>query len=161
MICAYCKPAVLQQIREGGLSAGSREYAGFWLRFAAVLLDAVIVGIVNAIVGGVLTAGRLFTSDDANAGMAILTGLINLAVAVSYEVWFIANKGATPGKMALGIRVVRPGGGPIGYGLSLGRYVGKFVSGMILGIGYFMAAWDVEKRALHDRICDTRVVRVK
>ena len=55
--------------------------------------------------------------------------------------------------------MVTPDGGQIGYIKAFVRYVGKVVSWIILGIGFIMAAFDGEKRALHDRMCETRVVR--
>ena len=77
-----------------------------------------------------------------------------------YEIVMIKKYGATVGKMAMKIRVVRPDGDSISYGRSTGRYFAKVLSGMILYIGYLMAFWDDEKCALHDRICQTRVVKV-
>ena len=56
---------------------------------------------------------------------------------------------------------MRPNGGPIGLGRAFGRYFAKILSGLILMIGYIMAAFDSEKRALHDMICDTRVIRAR
>jgi uncharacterized RDD family membrane protein YckC len=56
--------------------------------------------------------------------------------------------------------VITADGEPITYWRAFGRYFGKLLSGIILGIGYLMAAFDEEKRALHDRICHTRVVKV-
>ena len=60
--------------------------------------------------------------------------------------------------MAVKIKVVRPDGSPIGYGRAFGRYFGFLLSYVICLIGLIMAAFDSEKRALHDRICDTRVI---
>jgi uncharacterized RDD family membrane protein YckC len=60
--------------------------------------------------------------------------------------------------MALGLKVVRSNGAPLGWGVSIGRYFMYIVSGIILGIGYIMAGFDDEKRTLHDRACDTRVI---
>ena len=74
------------------------------------------------------------------------------------ETWLIGKYGATLGKMACGIRVVRPDGSPVTYLRAFGRYWAKFLSGIMLLIGYIIAAFDAEKRALHDHICDTRVV---
>ena len=62
--------------------------------------------------------------------------------------------------MALKLRIVRPDGSPLTYARAFGRHWGKFLSSITLLIGYIIAAFDSEKRALHDRICDTRVVRV-
>ena len=85
--------------------------------------------------------------------------LLNVIVGCSYETFFIARLGATPGKMALGLKVVRPDGGPITVGRAAGRYFAKMISGMILMIGYIIAGFDSQKRALHDMICDTRVIK--
>ena len=76
-------------------------------------------------------------------------------------VWsgFIGRYGATLGKMALGLRVVTSEGAPVTYARALGRYFAKLLSAFLCGIGYLLAAFDEQKRALHDRICDTRVVR--
>jgi uncharacterized RDD family membrane protein YckC len=63
--------------------------------------------------------------------------------------------------MALGLKVVRPGGGPITPGRAAGRYFSKMVSSMTLMIGYIIAGFDSEKRALHDMICDTRVIKTQ
>jgi uncharacterized RDD family membrane protein YckC len=69
--------------------------------------------------------------------------------------------GATPGKMALGLKIVRPDGGPISAGRAVGRYFAEILSALTLMIGYMMAGWDSEKRALHDRIADTRVIKTR
>jgi uncharacterized RDD family membrane protein YckC len=63
--------------------------------------------------------------------------------------------------MALGLKVIRADGGPISAGLALGRYLAQILSALIFGIGYIIAGFDSEKRSLHDRICDTRVIYVK
>jgi uncharacterized RDD family membrane protein YckC len=71
---------------------------------------------------------------------------------------FLRYRGATLGKLALGLRVVRSDGESLGWGVSIGRYFMNIVSAIILAIGYIMAGFDPEKRALHDRVCDTRVI---
>ena len=63
--------------------------------------------------------------------------------------------------MALGLKVVRPNGMPVDLPRAFGRYFAKMLSAIILFIGYIMAGFDAEKRALHDMICDTRVVKVR
>lgn len=150
-----------------------RHYGGFWIRFLARLIDGIIVGIANAIIripfmllfglgaGGLgrgrgLGDGMIF--GPAMAGLLGISTLIGLAIGVAYEVYFLSAHGATPGKMALGLKVIRADGGPISPMLALARYFASWVSAVILMIGYIMAAFDAEKRALHDRICETRVI---
>jgi uncharacterized RDD family membrane protein YckC len=62
--------------------------------------------------------------------------------------------------MALDLKVVRSDGGPVSLGRAVGRYFAKILSGVILLIGYIMAGFDAQKRALHDMLCDTRVIKV-
>jgi uncharacterized RDD family membrane protein YckC len=65
---------------------------------------------------------------------------------------------ATPGKMACGLKVIMSDGSQVTYWRALGRHFAKVLSVLILYIGYIMVAFDEEKRGLHDRICDTRVI---
>jgi uncharacterized RDD family membrane protein YckC len=101
-------------------------------------------------------AGLLFT--PAMIGLLGISSLIGLVLGAAYEVYFLSAHGATPGKMALGLRVIRADGGPISPMLALGRHFAMWISAFILMIGYIMAGFDPEKRALHDRICETRVI---
>ena len=86
-----------------------------------------------------------------------------LAVAVAGWLYFAlmesSAKGATLGKIALGLRVVDLNGNRIGFGRATGRYFGKLISGAILFLGYIMAAFTQQKQALHDIIAGCLVVR--
>jgi uncharacterized RDD family membrane protein YckC len=62
--------------------------------------------------------------------------------------------------MALSLKVVRADGSKVSYMRAFGRAAAEIVSGILLLIGYIIAGFDDEKRALHDRMCDTRVVGV-
>ncbi len=94
-------------------------------------------------------------------GMIGVLSLVSIVIGCSYESFFVFKYGATPGKMALGLKVVRPNGGPIDLGRAVGRYFAKILSQIILYIGYIMAGFDAEKKALHDMICDTRVIKTR
>ena len=84
---------------------------------------------------------------------------VALGVPVLYFTFFHGRWGATVGKMACGLRVVTAEGEPITYMRAFGRFWAFMLSGIILYIGYIMAGFDDEKRALHDRICSTRVIK--
>jgi uncharacterized RDD family membrane protein YckC len=156
---------------------GTRRYAGFWIRFVARLIDGLLVGIVSSVIllplaalfglGGAAGLSGLVNRDDTTAALAVLpavfafigvTSIIRLVLFVGYEVYFLTTRGATPGKMALGLKVIRADGSPLSAGLATGRYFAMMLSAMIFFIGYIMAGFDPEKRALHDRLCETRVV---
>ena len=85
--------------------------------------------------------------------------LLQYAIPAVYDTWFVGKYGATPGKMACKIKIVLADGTPVTYSRALGRHFAKWVSSLILMIGFLMAAFDDERRTLHDRICETRVVR--
>jgi uncharacterized RDD family membrane protein YckC len=96
-----------------------------------------------------------------SSGSLALIGLqqiIGILIPAAYNTFFIGRYGATLGKMACRIKVVSPEGAQISYARALGRYFAELLSAIVMGIGYLMAAFDSEKRALHDRVCSTRVV---
>ncbi len=160
-VCGACKPALLQQMRETGSPwAPAANYAGFWIRFAAIMIDTVILTVINVALTAAAVGWTAVNEPSAAAAVFLLSYASALAVGIAYEGFFLVNKGATLGKLALGLRVIRPSGEPITWGTAIGRYFGKMVSGMILGIGFLMAIWDPEKRTLHDRMVNTRVVKV-
>jgi uncharacterized RDD family membrane protein YckC len=172
LICPDCKNNYAQKLREGVATQPTVEYGGFWIRFVAVIIDGIILGVVSIVINFALF-GSMFnfptpgTSVPPEAMLSSMLGriglswLINTAIACSYETFFLGKFGATPGKMALSLRVVRPDGSPVSYGRAAGRYFGKMLSSMTLLIGYIIAGFDSQKRALHDMICDTRVIRMR
>ena len=153
-ICAECKPLFFQKIKEGALVVGERVYAGFWIRFGAKIVDGIILQVAARILG--LFVGLAFKGTDAAVWVAGGLGLIINAI---YVIYFNGKYGATPGKMVCKIEIIRPDGSRLTYGRATGRYFAEILSSLTLGIGYLMVAWDEEKRALHDRVADTRVVR--
>jgi len=167
-VCAQCQPAYSQRL------TGARHFGGFWMRFLAVIIDAIIIGVVSAIVRlpltlmGIGVVGSGFgRNPDPNQVLAAMPALISLiglsfliqlGLSLAYDVYFLTTKGATPGKMALGLKVTRADGGTISAGLAVGRFFAKILSSLTLCIGFLIAAFDREKRSLHDHICGTRVV---
>ncbi len=163
LICAGCKPIFLQKIREG-VSTGQMIYAGFWIRFAAKMVDGLIMGVVNILIG--LAFNTIFPPDINNAQdfqavmmPAIISGLLQMCFYVFYMVWFVGKHAATPGKMLCGLKIVTPQNERVSYLRALGRTFAEILSGIIFYIGYIMAGFDEEKRSLHDRICSTRVIK--
>jgi uncharacterized RDD family membrane protein YckC len=154
-VCADDKPVFQQKLAEGAFNPTRMDYAGFWIRFWAVFIDGIISAVVMIPVM-LLSLGHWGFGSPAASGVA---QLISLPVGLIYQVFFLGKFGATPGKMALNIKVVRANGKPIGYGLAFGRYFAYLLSSFTLSIGFLMAAFDKEKRSLHDRICGTRVIR--
>jgi uncharacterized RDD family membrane protein YckC len=156
-VCADCKPLFIQKLRAAGPDPDTLRYAGFGIRFVAKTIDGLILLAFNMAIGlvWVLAGGG---SDESVANSAPLQ-LVYQCIGLAYATYFLGRFGATPGKMACRLKVVSPEGGAIGYGRALARQLAEYLSALILMIGYIMVAFDSEKRALHDRICRTRVVR--
>lgn len=137
------------------------EFGGFWIRFAAYIIDALILGIVGVFVGTSfgLLAGLTGTSPTDPAAQSLLT-LVSLVISVTYFTWSWVRTGSTPGMSVLGLRVVRDAdGGPITWGKALLRYVGIIISTVILFIGLIWVAFDRRKRGWHDLLAGTVVIR--
>jgi len=166
-ICAACKPLFVQKLKEGASLPAMLEYGGFWIRFVAKFVDNIILGIVQwaiMIPTSMMMAPSMVQSGEQfpASGFMALMGfqvIIGISLPAAYNTFFIGRFGATLGKMACRLQVVTPEGGRVSYARALGRFFSEMISSMILAIGYIMAAFDDEKRALHDRICSTRVVR--
>ena len=160
-VCAECKPVFVQKVKEGVTVAAAMDYAGFWIRFGALVIDGFILGIINLII--FVPLGMLMpTSPD--SPMAILSFmpllmLLQYGIPAAYDTWFVGKYGATPGKMACKLKISVEDGSRLSYLRALGRHFAKWLSAMILLIGYIMAAFDDQRRTLHDRICETRVIR--
>src|SRR5581483_5377936 len=167
-VCANCKPVFLQKLSEGARigRGGTGGFAGFWIRFGARILDGILLAIVNFIIsivvmGGtaaVFAGGRSTAANGAVIGAQLMLWAIQIGIALGYETFMIGRFGATLGKMACRIQVVTADGAPVSYPRALGRYFATWVSSLTCAIGYIIAAFDSEKRALHDHICGTRVV---
>lgn len=167
MICATCKPLFFQKLKEGSLPHIMR-YAGFWIRVGAKIIDGIVLWLVNTIFS--LFAGLAMTFIFSSAigkeafhpGFFVVYGfmyMLQIAFHAAYDTYFIGKFAATPGKMACGIKIVTADGGKVSYLRAFARHFAEFLSGVILLIGYIMVAFDREKRALHDHICNTRVIK--
>ena len=171
LICPDCKNGYVQRLREGVALTAAAYFGGFWIRFVAWLIDGIILMVVGSIVQFALL-GSLATMRQpprgaspevvlgSMLGMVGLVFLADMVIGCTYEAFFVSSSlCATPGKLALELKVVRPNGARLSLGRGVGRYFAKRLNLLTGGIGYIMAGFDSEKRGLHDLMCDTRVVR--
>lgn len=139
--------------------------AGFWQRAVAALVDAAVL------TGVLLFSSTLFFFVAAGVSgfdplaegllLATVTWLFASVVALAYYVFFTGYCGQTPGKMALRLKVQHVDGSDIGFrGAFYRETVGKFLSALLLGLGYLMVAFDERKQGLHDRIAQTYVIKL-
>jgi uncharacterized RDD family membrane protein YckC len=176
-ISAEHRDTFFQRLREGVVTSnadgmpGPHGYGGFWERFVAKFLDGLIVGVVSVLLNVTLSA-IIFSTPNYIAGVRegtegqrlafqLTSNVIGIALGLSYAIFFIRRYSATPGKMALGLKLVRADGSPLSVGRIVARHFAEWLSAFTLTIGYVMAAFDDEKRSLHDRICDTRVIKTR
>ncbi len=139
--------------------------AGFWIRVVSFIIDSILVTVVQMILGFILgmavgiVGGEL--SDNGHVMIGVTTWMFGMILSWAYYVFFTGYCGQTPGKMALRIKVIRTDGSPLGYGSAfLREVIGKFISGILLGIGYLMVAFDGQKQGLHDKIAGTYVIKL-
>ena len=165
-VCASCKPLYVQRLREGVPVSGTTEvqFGGFWLRFVAKIVDGIIlmpVSIGLMLIYMFLVTGMHGSEPDPLLiiGSQLFMNVMTWGVNMAYVTFFVGRFGATPGKMVCGLRVVTGELEQVTYLRAFGRFWGEFVTGMTFTIGYIIAAFDSEKRALHDYICNTRVIR--
>ncbi len=148
-------------------SAAAPAYGGFARRLAALVIDKLIFWALMAFVfrhssfvwgngNGAWVGG--WTAMGSGMFEPTLENMANTLLAIAYETAMVAEFGATLGKMMFGLRVLHEGE-KLSYARSLARVFAKFLSGIVLFLGYLMVLWDPEKRALHDYLCQTRVVK--
>ena len=143
------------------MATDSVEYAGFWVRVGASLIDTVLIVCVTFPLLVAIYGWSYFDSSTAFiAGFAdFLLSWVAPAVAV---VVFWLYKQATPGKMAVSARVVdAKTGNTLTVGQSIGRYLGYFVSAIPMGLGIIWVAFDPKKQGWHDKLAGTVVIRSK
>ncbi|MGP8105406.1 MAG: RDD family protein [Desulfobaccales bacterium] len=158
--CQYCGQTLnradgeAQMPRPAAGPPACLEYAGFWLRFVALLIDGVFLSIV---ILGAITVLEFILGAPAARSIRLL-----ICIIVSWLYFALMESSprqATLGKMALGLKVTDLQGEPISFGKATGRFFGKFVSGLILCIGFMMAGWTRKRQALHDLMAGTLVVK--
>jgi len=136
------------------------EYAGFWARLGAFLIDTVLLMVI------ILPLLMAFYGEGYLEGDTVIHGPMDFMISwvapavVTIAFWII--KQATPGKMALRLRIVdaRTGAAP-GTGQCIGRYFAYFVSMIPLFLGILWVAFDSRKQGWHDKLAGTVVVRRK
>ncbi len=126
-------------------------------RLGAYFLDGLIPFVAFISMLGVAGVGAA-TGSEAGAGIG---GLLFVVLFLGYLVWalMLFAKGTTPGKNMLGMRVVKEGGERAGFGMMLVReWIGKVISGMILGLGFLWILLDKDRQGWHDKLVSTYVV---
>lgn len=158
------------QVHSATATYGSSvRYGGFWIRFVAVIIDGLVIGVVvwpvSAVLGlSIAMAGGAVSMPDIGVHVVkLLTiGAFGRLVGWIYEAAMeSSSRQATLGKMALGLKVTDLQGQRISFARATGRYFAKIISTLTLFIGYIMAGFTSRHQALHDMIAGTLVQRTQ
>jgi len=139
-----------------------QPYGGFWLRFVAYFIDAIILNIASSAIGmvfGFTATFANFSQDVATGGLATVLGLNFLVNWLYHAVLTSSQWQATVGKKAMNLVVTDKNGLRIGFGRATARYFAQLISAVILMFGYFMIGWTRRKEGLHDMIAGTLVYK--
>ena len=134
------------------------EYAGFWIRLGASVIDSIIL---FSILAAIYYSVFKFIAPIMPSGRFIMIFIsISWFIKIAYLVTFWAWRGQTPGKMLTGIKIIRTDSSPITWQYVFLRYLGYIISTITLCIGFIWIAFDDRKQGLHDKIADTYVVKL-
>jgi uncharacterized RDD family membrane protein YckC len=151
-------------------------YAGFWLRFVAYLIDALVLSVcfVAILIPLIFLTGlgtaleKIHPREDpgeigALLGVTAIFAVIGIAIVgtwVYHAYMESSDWQATVGKRALNLKVTDLEGRPVSFGRASGRHFAKIISGLIpLGIGYIIAGFTDKKQAIHDMVASCLVLR--
>ena len=161
-VAAPARPAAAPRLAVS-LGLATVELAGFGRRLLAFLIDNLLLYLVYGIFATcpVLLVPDPFSSDEEAMLSMLLCGahLLFLLLYFWYYVFFQARSGQTLGKKIMGIRIISADGSSPGKGRCFLRFIGYWISSLILYIGFLMPLWDQNKQALHDKMANTYVIR--
>lgn len=139
-----------------GPPQGKYEYAGFWRRFVAIMLDALLVG-------AFFTWPIRFYSNESSPSwvwiIAVIAAVFYFAAWFVYFILLTGYKGQTLGKTVMRLKVFNLDMTDVSYATAATREFSKILSAIICYVGFFMAGFDDRKQALHDKIAKTYVIK--
>jgi uncharacterized RDD family membrane protein YckC len=142
--------------------AAGLTYGGFWIRFVALLLDAIILGVISAALAPIFGVGSMITTTAGGTAVQInyTYNAIGALLGLLYFIGFWSFRGQTPGMIPFRLRVAKAtDGSRPDWVISLLRYVGLIISIIPFFLGLIWAAFDSRKQGWHDKIAGTVVVR--
>ena len=180
-VCADCKPAFLSRVMASGAAGASPlawRYGGFWIRCGARTIDGLIFTVPILIVFFAVLMPNLIRAgsqgrnpasipNPAFAAFGLITFfVVSLLMQGCYEILMLKYRSGTLGKIACGLKVVRSDGRTLSWGVCFGRFFMwkvvtqgiPYINSVLMLVSAIMLGVDNEKRALHDRVCDTRVI---
>ena len=134
------------------------EYAGFWIRLGAVLIDLMVMGVVLYIPSTVIYGSEYWVGDQFFYGFWDL--IFSYVLPLVGTIWFWLRFSGTPGKMALKLKIVDAGtGNKLTFGQAIGRYFAYILAAIPFFLGYIWVGFDKRKQGWHDKLAGTVVIR--
>lgn len=135
-----------------------QEYAGFWIRFGAFLIDFVILFVILFVLLSIIYGDDYWVSNQLVHGF--WDAILNYVLPIVVTVWFWLRYLGTPGKMILGLKIVdATSGEKLSLGQAVGRYFAYILSAIPVGLGFLWIAFDDKKQGWHDKLAGSVVVR--
>jgi uncharacterized RDD family membrane protein YckC len=124
-------------------------YAGFWRRYAAALIDGLLTGIVGLVI-------TFFAGTDMILQIS-LSAIINI---IYFSIFDSSEMMGTPGKNIMGLVIISENSkARISFKTALIRHLVRWISGVLLGIGFLMQLFTSKRQTLHDMASETLVIK--
>jgi uncharacterized RDD family membrane protein YckC len=137
--------------QSSGYQPATAEFAGFWIRFLAVIIDGLVLGVVLGPLEGAAVASN-------SVSFVTISSILAVLIVYTYNILMVWRFQATLGKMAMGIKVFNTDGTAPGFGTAFVREISKIPSALCCYLGFIWAGFDADKQAWHDKIAKTYVV---
>ena len=151
-------PPPVSVVASGAAVRADVRYAGFWRRFLAAVIDAVLVAIAGGLID--VAMGVSIIEPDYTQGNTWMATCLRFLLSWIYCAWFESSRmQGTLGQQSIAIMVTDLQGRRISFARATGRYFGQIPSLLLLGIGFLMIAFTEKKQGLHDLMAGCLVVR--
>lgn len=138
----------------------NQEYAGFWIRLGAMLIDLVVITIVLTVPLTLIYGEEYWVGVGDQFFHGFWDLMLSYILPFIATIWFWLRFFGTPGKMALRLKIVDANtGNKVSFGQAIGRYFGYFIAGIPLFLGYLWVGIDRRKQGFHDKLAGTVVIR--
>ena len=140
----------------------NRDYIGFGKRLLAYIIDMVLFMIVLMLISGVVTLLMVKTSNNPQESLESFNSIMNIFIPLAFLLYFAlmesSAKQGTLGKMLMKIKVINAEGERLSKKDAFIRNIARYLSGIILGLGYIMIMFTKDKQSLHDKLAKTYVI---
>jgi uncharacterized RDD family membrane protein YckC len=161
-VCYRCKPYYVQEVKEVGF-VRKRQGIPFMPRALAAVLDTMFISVLMGLLGGAGGFVSTFMGFALGGGVAMTVFVVSVVLTclapIVYLTVTVGWLAATPGKKIMGLKVVMNDGGKVSYRRALMRSLGAALSPALLFLPWLVAAFDEHGLAMHDRLCNTKVVK--